>query len=89
MMTRKEFEAKAVRDAERKLGVPPGWWGTYTGVTNGCVRVMFSSHSRAWVVSRLDFDDDKLVRGVRGGAVWRVVSKHDSRSFAISKARKL
>lgn len=28
-MTKKEFEAKAVRDAEKRLEVPHGWWGTW------------------------------------------------------------
>lgn len=70
-MTRKQFIDKATRGAERSLGVPAGWWGTYQDVTNGVVRVTFTK--RWWRISRT---------GV-------TVSRHDSRSFAISKARKV
>lgn len=70
-MTRAQFEAKAVRDMERAIRVPPGWWGTWNDVTNGTVRVRFSG--TCWTIS---------VRGKR-------VSRHDSRSSAVSKARKL
>ena len=31
-MTREKFIDSAVREAERKLGVPAGWWGTYRDV---------------------------------------------------------
>jgi hypothetical protein len=48
-MTRKQFEAKVIRNAERLLRVPAGWWGTWLDVTNGTVRVRFSSSG--WTVS--------------------------------------
>jgi hypothetical protein len=66
------FCAKAVREAERRLQVPPGWWGTWLHVQgpNG-VAVRFAGN--AWILRQ---------NGV-------IVSKHDSRPFAISKGRKL
>lgn len=72
-MTRKQFEAKAIREAERKIEVPPGWWGTWR-----------EAHGPRGV----------LVRALRGhGWILRqhgaVISKHDSRAFAISKGKKL
>lgn len=27
-MTREQFEAKLIRQGERALGIPSGWWGT-------------------------------------------------------------
>ena len=72
-MTRVEFKAKAIREAERRLQVPPGWWGTWKQV-----------HGPRGVMVRL----------VAGGA-WALrqhgtlVSKHDSRAFAIAKGREL
>ena len=45
-MTRREFEARAIRNAERYLGVPAGWWGTWRDVTDGVARVRFTG--RAW-----------------------------------------
>lgn len=39
-MTRKQFEAKAIREAERKIEAPPGWWGTWRDLHGpGGVRV--------------------------------------------------
>ena len=74
-MTRKQFVARAVKEAERRLGVPPGWWGTYDDVRGpGGVRVrLINRRSGRWTV--------------RVGK--RLVSKHDSRAFAIKKARGL
>jgi len=49
-MTRKAFEAKAIREAERKLGLPLQWWGSYTDVHGPLGRrVRFSGN--AWVFS--------------------------------------
>jgi len=74
MMTRKEFEAKAIRREEQRLGMPPGWWGTYTKLFGpGRVIVAKSMGSWVWVV--------------RVGSL--IVSKHDSREYAIRVARKL
>jgi hypothetical protein len=70
-VTRREFVDKAKFAAERRLGIPTGWWGTWTDVTNGVVRVTFTR--RWWRVS----------------CAGRTVSRHDSRSFAIAKARKV
>lgn len=74
-MTREQFTAKALRAAERAIRVPPGWWGTWRDVysPSGTVRIRFSNHGRCWVIRH---------NGI-------VVSRHDSRSFAIAKARKL
>jgi hypothetical protein len=41
-MTRAQFVAMAVKAAERQLGVPPGWWGTWRDVTDGTVRVRWT-----------------------------------------------
>jgi hypothetical protein len=40
-MTRRQFEAKAVKTEQRRLGIPAGWWGRWTDVTNGYMRVYF------------------------------------------------
>lgn len=48
-MTRKEFEAKAIRDAEKALGLPAGWWGTWRDMHGPQgQRVRFSG--RYWTV---------------------------------------
>ena len=48
-MTRRQFESKAVREAERLLGIPPGWWGTWGNIYGpGGRRVRFSG--RWWTV---------------------------------------
>lgn len=48
-MTREKFIDSAVREAERKLGVPAGWWGTYRDVRGpGGRRVYFGN---GWAVS--------------------------------------
>jgi len=49
-VTRKQFEQRAVREAERGIGVPADWWGTWKDVRgpNG-ERVRFSG--RCWTVS--------------------------------------
>lgn len=54
-MTRKEFEARAIhnaiRNAERRIRVPPGWWGTWYDVRGpGGWRVRWSRDR--WIVSR-------------------------------------
>lgn len=74
-MTRRQFEEAAVRIAERNLGLPPGWWGTYRDVHGPAgERVLKRQRGLSgWIVS------------FRG----EVVSLHDSRSGAIAKARKL
>ena len=74
-MTRKKFIDSAVREAERKLGVPAGWWGTYRDVRGpGGRRVYFGSANgcRGWIVS------------ING----KPITAHDSRSGAIAKARR-
>lgn len=49
-MTRPEFVERATRDAEKKLSIPRGWWGTWRDVSgpNG-QRVLFSAG--VWTVS--------------------------------------
>lgn len=72
-MTRAQWVAKLIRDAETKLGVPhgDGWRGTWRDMTNDLVRVRLSRD--AWIVS---------VAGKQR-------SRHDSRASAIRKASKL
>lgn len=73
-MTRKQFLEKAARAEERRLKIPAGWWGGYTDIRGpNGERVRFSAHGRYWLIT------------FNGGQV----SRHDSRAFAISKARKL
>lgn len=69
-MTRRQFIERAVRDAERFLGIPAGWWGKYHDVTNGGVRVHFTSH-RFWRVSirgRKVSDHDSRAFAIRKAA---------------------
>lgn len=72
-MTRKEFEKKAIRAAEKTLHLPAGWWGSWRDFRSpDMVRVRFSrDHWR--VLDRLG----------------NIVSKHDNRSGAIVKAKKV
>ncbi len=73
VMTRKAWETKALREAERKLGVPEGWWGTYVQIeTPHGIRVRFSG--RDWIVRN------------REGAV---VTRRSTRTSAIAAAKKL
>ena len=74
-MTRKEWELKALRAAERELCVPPGWWGNYQTLyaPNGAT-VTFSRVRSAW-----------LVRDKKGV----IISVHDARAGAIRKAKTL
>lgn len=72
-MTRKEFEKKAIREAEKTLGVPEGWWGNWRHVQGPKgVEVKFLAGG-GWALKQ------------KG----KIVSKHDSRSFAIGKGKKL
>lgn len=69
-MTREHFVARAVRDEERRLDLPVGWWGTYREIYGpDGIRVRFSG--QAWVVRSGDL----------------IVSRHDSRHYAITKAK--
>ena len=71
-MTRAQFEERAIREAEKRLGIPVGWWGTYSNVFGPAgERVYF--YAPGWTVK------------FRG----QMVSRHDSRAYAIAKARKL
>ena len=72
-MTRKDFEKKAILDAERRLGVPPGWWGTWKKVHGPKGIVVRAMAGLGWSLRQ-------------NGAL---VSKHDSRAFAISKGKRL
>jgi hypothetical protein len=74
-MTRDEFEAKAIRAAEKALRIPAGWWGTYRDVC-------------AWygtLFVRVRFSVSYWVLSIDG----KVASKHDSRGSAISKGSRL
>ena len=69
-MTKEQFVGKAVKNEERRLKLPRGWWGTWRDIYGPeGERVRFSGGG--WHVS---------VDGLR-------VSSHDSRPYAISKAR--
>lgn len=72
-MTRQQFIARAVRTAERNLGIPQGWWGTWRDFTNGTVRVRLRG-SWEWRVTWCSGTE---------------ISRHDSRAGAIRKAAKL
>lgn len=73
-MTRQEFIERATRAKEKRLGIPPGWWGTWGDVRGPQgQRVTLSRRSRVWIYRH-------------GG---REISRHDSRSFAIAKARRV
>lgn len=64
-MTRKQFEAKAIREAERKIGAPPGWWGTYRDLSGpGGVRVRKASMS--WTLRK---NGKFIAKGERGGMI--------------------
>lgn len=71
-MTRPEFIAKAIHSAEKSLGIPAGWWGTWRHV-QGPRGQEVRCTGQCWIVR------------YRGA----VVSRHDVRSGAIGKARKL
>jgi len=74
-MTRDEFVSKAVRKAERRLGLPEGWWGTYERVhaPNGHASVRWSPIGR-W-----------RIYGLTGA----FISTHDSRAYAVKKLVRL
>ena len=72
-VNRKQFEAKAIREAERKLQVPPGWWGTWKEVHGPAGIVVRALPGYGWSLKQ-------------NGAT---VSKHDSRAFAIAKGRRI
>jgi len=70
---RDEFVAVAVRDAEKRIGVPPGWCGTWFDV-RGCLgeRVYWSNATSSWVFKH---------HGHK-------ISSHNGRVLAIRKAVK-
>ena len=75
MTTRKQFEAQAIRDAQRRLGVPIGssWHGTYSDVIIGNgFRIRCSGYSK-WILRH----DGK------------VVGNYSNKAGALSKAKKL
>lgn len=71
-MTRAQFEDRAIREEEKRLGIPAGWWGTYRKIS-GPRGEEVNFTGRCWAV-RLDH---------------RLISRHDSRAFAIRKAQRL
>ncbi len=76
-MTRKEFEEKAIREAEKTLHLPEGWWGNYRHLYGpGGIEVRFvsSSTSSTYWSARKNGKE---------------VSRHDSRDGAIRKGVKL
>jgi hypothetical protein len=72
-MTRAEFIARATRAAEQEMGVPAGWWGMYRDV-RGPNGTRVHWSSNAWTIRDSD---------------GKMVSRHDSRQFAIRKAVRL
>jgi hypothetical protein len=74
MMTRKQFIAQAIREHERRCSLPPGWWGSWREFAGPAGQtVRFSGRSGPWIV-RLN---------------GKKISRHDCRSGALAKARKL
>lgn len=71
-MTRREFERRAIRQAEKDARLPTGWFGTYRHAQSG------TGVDVKWMRDHWNVYD-----GVK------IVSKHDSREFAIKKARRL
>lgn len=68
-MNREQWVEKAVREAERKIGVPRGWWGTWTHVHGPGVSVRFGG--RAWVIranGRIVSRHDSRVGAIRKAA---------------------
>jgi hypothetical protein len=73
-VTKKEFDAKAIRQAEKAIQVPPGWWGSWRDVHGPVgVRVKFSAHGNVWVLRLSNV----------------LIGKFHSRGTAIAKGRKL
>lgn len=70
-MTRVQFVAKAVREYERRMRFPSGWWGTWRDI-HGPRGVRIRANGGVWTLSK----NGKLV------------SRHDSREFAIKKGRR-
>lgn len=71
-LTRLEFEKRAVKHREAKLGLPPGWWGDDWRHVYGPSQICISfAASGAW-----SFSVGK-----------QLISKHDDRTSAIRKAR--
>jgi hypothetical protein len=76
-MTREQFIERATRAAERSIAAPPGWWGTWRDVRGpDGQRVHFSTG--VWQIARAS---------VSRPGKWIRISRHDSRAFAIRKAR--
>lgn len=77
-MTRDEFVAMVVRQAEKKLRLPPGWWGTWHMVQGPEGETVEFAASRGAFRGNLDWvaKVDKFL-----------VGKYDSRDRAISKAK--
>lgn len=71
-MTREQFIERAIKAEERRLGIPPGWWGERIDVRGPQGQRVRLANGYVWVFS------------FYGGEV----SRHDSRAFAIAKARK-
>jgi len=72
MKTKEAWTAAVIRIAERNLGVPPGWWGTWHDV-HGSDGLRVKYNGLGWTLSR-------------NGTL---ISRHDSRAFAIKKATKM
>jgi len=90
-VTRDEFVKKAVRAHEKVLGIPEGWWGDYHEIRNERVLVRWSRSATCWIVYgdlHWDINAASAAVGAATTPEWREVSRHDSRSNAISKARK-
>lgn len=81
--SRAAFIAWAARTTETREAIPKGWWGHYNDVRGPRgVRMHCMGNARGWIRSA---SCSIWVLSVHG----RVVSKHDSRKFAMSKARLL
>lgn len=51
-MTRLQFVAKATRIVEKRLEIPPGWWGTWR-VVRGPKGIVVRGADHKWTIRRL------------------------------------
>lgn len=73
MNSREDFVNRAVRNAEKRVCVPAGWWGVYRHVRGPNGVEVRRNRAGGWVLRQHG----------------KLISKHDSRWFAINKARRL
>lgn len=72
VLSRLDFTKKAVKEYEKKLGLPEGWWGDTWRHVYGPSGIAISFSGQAWIF--------------RVGK--KLISRHDDRTSAIRKAKK-